>query len=57
MAKREIPPPAHFVTLDERWMREWIKFGFKEIDASLERHAAFDQYVKTHPPSREKHAE
>ena len=32
--------------VDERWMREWIEFGMKDLGRYLERHAAFDRYCE-----------
>jgi hypothetical protein len=53
VAKRQIPPPHYVVAVDERWMREWVAYGFKEMGRFLATYAAFDQYVKTHPRPEE----
>lgn len=47
------------VIVDEHWIHEWCAFGYTEIDACLERHAAFDAYLtqqedtmhRTDPPA------
>jgi hypothetical protein len=50
MAKKpKTPPPAITVEVDERWMQEWIAYGFKEMGISLGNHAAFDEYVQARP--------
>jgi hypothetical protein len=51
--KPDAPPAAITVEVCEYWLREWIAFGFVEIDASLARHAAFEQYCTTHPRPKE----
>lgn len=52
MAK-PIPPPRAIVVLDERWLAEWFKFGFKEMGIYLAKQAAFDAYCDTHPRPKE----
>jgi hypothetical protein len=32
--------------VDERWMIEWVEFGFAEIDRYLRRQAQFDAYLR-----------
>ncbi len=44
--KPDAPPPAVTVEVDERWMREWIAYGFVEISKSLASHAEFDAYYE-----------
>ena len=38
----------HYVDadLDESWLRDWIGVGLVELEAYLERHAAFAEYVR-----------
>ena len=35
------------------FFKEWVDWGLHEIEASLSRHAAFDHYCATHPPSED----
>jgi len=51
--KPDAPPPAITVQVDEVWLAQWVAYGFKEMSQSLARHAAFDQYVKTHPQPKD----
>lgn len=46
VAKQPKTPPPDQFEIDERWMAEWIKYGLKAIEDSLDRHAAFDQYCR-----------
>lgn len=47
---REPPPQVHFDVdrIDERWLREWIAFGFRELRVYLTKHALFDEYLTRH---------
>lgn len=51
--KPETPPPAVTVEVDERWMADWIGFGFVGIEALLAAYAGFDEYLRTHPQPEE----
>ena len=42
----DAPPPPVTVEVDERWLGEWIEYGFVEISKSLGNHAAFDAYYE-----------
>ena len=46
--KPPIPPPigAISVEVDERWMGEWVAYGFVEMARSLANHADFDRYLE-----------
>lgn len=41
--------------IDERWMRDWLESGFKELDSYLRKHAAFDNYCRTQAPTLQHH--
>lgn len=41
--------PAAAITVDERWIADWIAFGLQELDAYLAHHAAFAAYLARHP--------
>jgi hypothetical protein len=34
---------------DGRWFKEWVEYGLEQLEESLAKHAAFDQYLVTHP--------
>jgi hypothetical protein len=34
------------VSIDEKWMPEWVQFGIEEFERSLLRHAQFDKYLR-----------
>lgn len=34
--------------IDERWMREWLAWGFEELERYLANYAAFHDYCKEH---------
>jgi hypothetical protein len=51
--KPDAPPAAITVEVDERWMGEWIAYGFVEMGVSLANHADFEQYCTTHPRPKE----
>lgn len=38
------------VEIDERWMGEWLGFGYAELTRYLSKHAAFHQYLLTNHP-------
>lgn len=44
---RKPPPQLHFDVdkIDERWMAEWLAYGYRELRAYLAHHAAFDEYL------------
>lgn len=46
--KPTAPPPAITVVVDERWIGEWVAYGFIELGAYLEKHAAFAAYLDQH---------
>ena len=37
---------THHPSVDERWMAEWVDFGFVEIERYLRRQAQFDAYLR-----------
>jgi hypothetical protein len=53
MVAKQIPPPRKLVEIDEVWLKEWIAYGFVEMDAYLALRAAFDAYCVTHPRPKE----
>jgi hypothetical protein len=34
--------------LDEVWLQAWLRLGFTEIESYLAKHAAFEQYCRSH---------
>lgn len=36
------------VELDEEWLAEWIAYGLREMNVTLERHARFAAWLETH---------
>jgi hypothetical protein len=34
--------------LDEVWLQAWLRLGFSELESYLAKHAAFDQYCRSH---------
>ena len=37
--------------LAETWLEDWVGAGVSELEAYLEKHAAFDAYLETHDPA------
>jgi hypothetical protein len=33
--------------IDERWLTEWVEFGFREIDHYLMKHAEFAEWLRS----------
>ena len=42
------PNDDHHVEVDERYLMEWFEHGWKALNVSLGRHAAFDAYCERH---------
>lgn len=42
--------PSGQIEIDDRFLKEWLAYGFKALAAYLTRHAEFDEYLKLHPP-------
>jgi hypothetical protein len=36
------------VELDEDWLRDWVAYGFAEMESYLQRHAQFAAYLADH---------
>jgi hypothetical protein len=43
--KPEAPPAAITVEIDERWVGEWVDFGFVAISIYLGHYTAFAEYL------------
>lgn len=39
----------HRVQIDERFLGEWVRFGFQDFTRYLERYAEFEEYCDNHP--------
>jgi hypothetical protein len=37
--------PANITEIDDRFIGEWLDFGFREMRAYLEKHARFARYL------------
>ena len=42
-----------YTTVDERWMTEWLEFGYLEMERYLKRHAQFDAYLRRRNPDQQ----
>ena len=55
MSTPDFPLPEH-VTIDERWMPEWLAFGFDELVAYLTKWARFSElYPEEEPDGKHDH--
>ena len=43
-----VPKPQHRVEIDERWVEEWLAYGFNEMNIMLSAHMAFLRYCHDH---------
>lgn len=41
--------PTKHVEIDDRYLKEWLAYGFAEITKFLGNHAAFDRWLRDHP--------
>ena len=42
-----------YTTVDERWMAEWLQFGYLEMERYLKRQAQFDAYLRRRNPDEQ----
>jgi hypothetical protein len=48
VAAERITQPPVSIEIDEKWLWEWVAFGFREMRAYLQKQAAFDEYLIRH---------
>jgi hypothetical protein len=39
---------THSIEIDDRFLGEWLDFGFREMRAYLDKHARFARYLDDH---------
>lgn len=48
-----MPPDADAIKIDEKYLVEWVEFGWTELVSYLTKHARFDAWCLEHPPEGE----